>query len=322
MHAAMNPMKNRKLITFVSVFLLALPVIADVRFNFIFEEEFTKKKLDPEFLEYIKGEFDEVGKVLGSYLNHDQSVDIFVSCSDNSFLETSIGLIFDFACSGKTIRPEFCGTVIGEKIQYGIDLYGGAPDVYMLFNPYVLERKCHLGQCSGELENYGDYKECDEIKRRVLRAIIRALGITGTFNFKPTGTMYPGDGIFSKYDYYIQDANGIPLWERKFKDSSASVTEPGYFVGPNAKATFFGLPVPLPMLPQYKHCDYYAHSAESFLFIDDRMDGSEEEPLRLSATEIAILEDIGFKIHFERAARTDAKKEILMKNYSDGPYER
>lgn len=91
------------------------------------------------------------------------------------------------------------------------------------------------------------------------------------------------------------------------------------FAGPNTKKVFFGLPLPLPQKPESNDPDYYHSCATdtlSFLFIGNMMNNqagisNEDDPLRLSTIEIAMLEDIGFSINIERAARTEPLQQLL-----------
>lgn len=307
-------MINFKLIAFIYIFFINLNTIANVEFNFIFEEaQITDNNIDPQHIKYIKDQFDESGKILGSYLNHNQSVDISVIFLNNSDLNAAALAISPLIDSDETINQGFYGTIVADKIQYGIDRNDENPDGYILFNIFhELTNICHLHQ------HPEDHEDCNDIKKTIIHELIHTLGFNGTLDSHPTDLLYQGEGIFSKYDYYIQNANGTPLWELKRVNSSA-LAEPGYFAGPNTKAAFFGRPLPLPQKPESNDSDYYhscATDALSFIFIGNMMNNqdnisSEDQPLRLSAIEIAMLEDIGFNINIERAARTELLQQLL-----------
>jgi hypothetical protein len=305
-------MRYHKSITYICILLLALPAVAKVTFNFTFEQLILGENIDAQLIENTKNQFHEAGEILGSYLNHDQSVDIQIYLSDNlealfNSKMAAAALVFlldpdEPAKQGFHGKQGFYGTILADKIQYGIDRNDERPDAYILF----------------DILKVMDNEDCD-IKKVIMHELIHTLGFTGKFNSYPTSNLYEGDGVFSKYDYYIQDANGNPLWEQKHHNSSFILKEPGYFAGPNTKMAFFGLPLPLPQNPESNDPDYY-HSCGSdvlsFLFIGNMMNTidsirNELEPLRLSAIEIAILQDIGFDINIELAARTNELQQLL-----------
>lgn len=348
-----------KLATFLFICLIALPAIAKVTFNFTFNEQNcnfdeacnTDKQFDARLIDYIKNQCYEAGEILGSYLNHDQSVDILVflhSKNENVKGRATSAL----SSSGEIKKAGFYGTIVADKIQYGIDRNGEKEDGIIWINLFRKDEEgCHLQEAIENPEDY--YDICTNMKRVIIHELIHTLGFTGELSFqlsnmRPTlleviradlkteikfnefynqlianktfnyieHCNYQGTGIFSNYDYFIQDQEGNPLWEQNL--NSSTLAQPAYFSGPKTQEAFFGLPLPLPFDSAKENIDFYHSSGPdilSMLFISNLMSnalfGYNEEPLRLSSIEIAILEDIGFNINVQRALRTEMPKYCL-----------
>lgn len=294
--------------TFIYLALAILPAIAKVDFKFTFEELFGNE--DPQLIEHVEKQFQDASEILGSYLDHDQSVDIQVFLYDgdhynNALKEMMGGALTPYIDVEVPGKNGFYGSIVADKIQYGIDRNNKRPDAYILYNINTIKKN----NCYDEPND----DECSIIKKTIIHELIHTLGFGGKLYSDPSSELYEGEGVFSKYDYYIEDVHGNPLWKNKLLNSSCE-QEPGYFAGPNTKAAFFGIRLPLPQSPGSNKPDYY-HSCRSdflsFLFVGNMMNtdnsiSSETNPLSLSAIEIAILQDLGFHINTELAVQEEA----------------
>lgn len=286
-----------------------------VKFNFVYEEELARyndpkliegveyfksslEKGKPNFkdIERVKKEIEEGGKVLGSYLKHDGEVDIlilFLLSDENATLGRSMPDYPDEEDIPSQYRPLFYGSVVGEKIQTGIDYSDKEPHGTILIYQGI---------------------EDEDIRAIIIHELIHTLGYDGFLGTDSDHVACPGFGRFSKYDYYVVNSSGQPLWLKRLANDTA-LSEQGYFVGPKTMEAFWGIPLPLPKHSNWPGvCDYYhpssdgqgcllaaniMHSTTAIAAID------KFEPLKLSPVEVAILEDIGYEINKELALTSD-----------------
>jgi len=289
----MISMKEIKKIFITLLMSLTFPLYGEVNFNFTFSD--FSENTCADSIDFIKMQFSEAGKILGSYLKYDQSVDILVAPVELYSTEYNEGIAAVSLLHAEDVEkplPGFYNTIVGDKIRYGIDRNDDDYDGLILYN---------LG--SKILQDFEDENKTYAIQKNIMHGLIHILGFGGVLNRSPFDKTYEGRGVFSAFDFHIHDKDGIPLWTYKNYNDSAEINEFAYFAGPKTIEAFFGLPLPLPQSEGYYHA--CASNQNCFAFIGNLMNDNdlvnEDEPLCMSPIEIAMLEDIGFEIDRLRA---------------------